>query len=126
MAKQTTRPRRKVSGARYIGYRKKKAYELSGTPTLTKLGPEKNKTTRILGGNKKTRLLHTNIINLYDPKTKKYKKTQIKTVIENPANRQFIRRNILTKGAIVETEAGKAKITSRPGQEGTLNAVLIK
>ena len=37
-----------------------------------------------------------------------------------------VRRNILTKGAIIETDAGKAKITNRPGQEGTVNAVLVE
>jgi len=47
-------------------------------------------------------------------------------VLENPANRHFVRRNILTKGTIIETVKGKAKITGRPGQEGMVNAVLIK
>ena len=46
-------------------------------------------------------------------------------VIENPSNPHLVRRNILTKGAVVETKLGKAKVTSRPGQEGTLNGVLI-
>ena len=46
-------------------------------------------------------------------------------VVENPANRHFVRRNIMTKGTVIETEKGKARITSRPGQDGTINAVLI-
>ncbi|MEK6949175.1 MAG: 30S ribosomal protein S8e, partial [Nanoarchaeota archaeon] len=49
----------------------------------------------------------------------------IKTISGNPANRHFVRRNIMTKGAIIETEKGKARITSRPGQDGAVNAVLI-
>jgi len=57
---------------------------------------------------------------------KKIEKTKIKSVIENKANPQYIRRNIITKGAVIETELGKAKVTSRPGQHGILNAVLIK
>ena len=51
---------------------------------------------------------------------------KIKTVIESPDNRHYARENVLTKGAIIDTEAGKARITSRPGQEGVVNAVLIE
>ena len=54
------------------------------------------------------------------------KKTEIKRVIENKANLQFVRRNIITKGAIIETELGNAKVTSSPGQVGIVNAILIK
>ena len=46
-------------------------------------------------------------------------------VVENKANKDFVRMNILTKGAIIETDLGKAKITSRPGQSGSINAILI-
>lgn len=56
----------------------------------------------------------------------KTKKVKIKNVLENPANRHYARENIITKGAIVDTEAGKARITSRPGQDGSANAVLVK
>lgn len=31
----------------------------------------------------------------------------------------------MNKGAIIETKIGKARITSRPGQSGTINAILI-
>ena len=65
-------------------------------------------------------------MSLYDPKAKKCSKATIKNVSGNPANRHFVRRNIITKGAVVETDKGKARITSRPGQEGTINAVLIE
>ena len=46
-------------------------------------------------------------------------------VIENSANPNYVRRNIITKGAIVETPEGNAKVTSRPGQDGVLNGILI-
>ncbi len=125
MAISQARPRRKVTGSRYVDFRKKKSYELGRDPTFTKLGPEKKKKIRIRSGDQKEVILSTDTINLIDPKTKKSSKVKIKTVLENPANRHFVRRNILTKGTIIETEKGKAKITSRPGQEGTINAVLI-
>ena len=56
----------------------------------------------------------------------KIKKLKILNVIENPANPHLVRQNIITKGCIIETEMGKARITSRPGQSGVLNAVLIE
>jgi small subunit ribosomal protein S8e len=80
---------------------------------------------RVRGGNTKTRLLSFNAINVYDPKTKKSAKAKIVKVLENRASPHFVRRNILTKGTIVETDKGKARILSRPGQEGSCNAVLI-
>jgi small subunit ribosomal protein S8e len=125
MAITQSRSKRKVTSGKYQKYRKKRVHELGSLPTHTKLAERKSKIVRGVGGNKKARLLSTTIANVYDPKTKKYKKAKIKTILENPANRHFVRRNIITKGTIIDTEAGKAKITSRPGQDGTVNAVLI-
>ena len=59
------------------------------------------------------------------PEENKNVTAKIERVIGNPANRHFIRRNILTKGTIIKTDKGKAKITSRPGQDGVINAVKI-
>jgi len=125
MAISQKRANRKPTGALYRTHQKKKKLELGSSPTHTKVHKTKRKSIRILGGNTKQRLLNADVLNLYDPKTKKHKKVKIKTILENNANRHFVRRNILTKGAVVDTEAGKAKITSRPGQEGTLNGVLV-
>jgi small subunit ribosomal protein S8e len=55
-----------------------------------------------------------------------FKKSKIKLVKENPANRNFARMNVITKGAIIETEDGMARVTSRPSRDGTVNAILIK
>lgn len=125
MAISQARPKRKQSGARYRAYRKKKLHELGRLPTLTKLGKVKTKKIRTMGGNRKIRLLTGNMANVLDKKTNKIKKVAIKAVLENPANRHFVRRNILTKGTVIDTELGKARITSRPGQEGIINAELI-
>jgi small subunit ribosomal protein S8e len=46
-------------------------------------------------------------------------------VIENTANPNYVRQNIITKGSIIGTEKGNAKVTSRPGQHGVVNAVLM-
>ncbi len=125
MAIIQSRPRRSITGSRYVAYRKKKLYETGSPPTMTKLAATRRKTTRVLGGNFKQKLFSSEFVNLADPKSKKIEKVKIITVVENPANTHFVRRNILTKGTVVETEKGKARITSRPGQEGTVNAVLI-
>ena len=125
MALSQARPRRKETGGRYIAYRKKKQYELGREPSFTKLGKKRRQVIRTMGSNRKLRLLSADTANLFDPKTKAFKQVKIKTITDNPANRHFIRRNIMTKGAVVETELGKARITSRPGQDGVINAVLI-
>lgn len=125
MARSQERSRRKVTGSRYVALRKKKSYEIGRDPTLTKLGEQKKKTIRTRAGDKKEVILTADTINVLDPKTKKSSKIKIQKVIENPANRHFVRRNILTKGTILETEKGKVKITSRPGQEGAINAIIV-
>ena len=126
MAISQHKAKKSPSGAKYKAWRKKKQFELGSSPTLTKIAKTKRKWTRKLGGSRKTRLLSADTANLLDPKTGKATKVKIKNVDSNPANRYFVRRNIITKGSIIETEKGKAKVTSRPGQEGTVNAVLVK
>ncbi len=120
-----SRSKRKFTGGRYKFYRKKKLYEKGNLPSLTKIGKKDLKNIRTKGGNIKIRLFHAEIANLLDTKTKTYSKAKILTVVDNPANRHYVRRNIITKGTIIDTEKGKAKVTSRPGQDGTVNAVLI-
>ncbi len=126
MAITSQRSKRKVTGGVYKSYRKKRVFELMGQPVLTKLAPRKTKFVRGVGGNTKQKICSADEINVYDSKSKKYSKEKIKTIVENNANRHFVRRNIMTKGAIVETAKGKVKITSRPGQVGVLQGVLVK
>jgi small subunit ribosomal protein S8e len=47
-------------------------------------------------------------------------------VVRNPANPDYNRRGVITKGTIIRTEKGLAKIVSRPGQYGSLSAILIE
>ena len=120
------RGKRKPTGGLYRPSHKKKLRWKGSEPTLTHIGDRKVRVDRVRGGNKKTRLLRTRKANVIDPTTGKAVVAEIKNVIENPANRHYSRRNIITKGAIIETNIGKARVTNRPGQEGTVNAVLIK
>lgn len=119
-----TKKGKKITGGRYVKSRKKKKSELPGQKRTVKLGEEKRKKVKVRGGNEKVFLLKGQTINLLVDK--KNKKTTIKNVIETPSNRFFARQNILTKGTVVETGLGKAKITNRPTQEGNINGILIK
>ena len=88
------------------------------------VGENKKHAKRTKGGGKKMMMLNANIANIIVKG--KAQKTKITSVVENKADSQFVRRNIITKGAVVQTELGKARVTSRPGQDGTVNAVLIE
>ncbi|MBS3153663.1 30S ribosomal protein S8e [Candidatus Woesearchaeota archaeon] len=126
MAITQERPKRKVSGGRYRDLRKKRLRDTGRLPAYTRIEKRNSIFLRTMGGNSKQAQLSSNIANVYDPSSKKYTKTKILTVVHSEANRHFVRRNIMTKGAVIKTEIGDAKITSRPGQEGAINAVLIK
>jgi len=117
---------RKITGGKYHKQKKKKQYALPGVERKVKLRETKQKKLRARGGNKKTVLLSSDFANIINPSTKKAKKAKITNVLETPANRFLARQNILVKSAIIETELGKAKITNRPSQEGSVEAVLIK
>lgn len=125
MAIYQKRSKRKNTGGSYKYIGKKKIANIGDVPTYTKLGERKLKTKREKGGSLKYLLLSANKINVTNPKTKKSQVTEIVSILESPASRDFIRRGIITKGSILETKLGKVKITSRPGQEGALNGVLI-
>jgi small subunit ribosomal protein S8e len=115
---------RKETGGRYHASRKKRLHERPGQARVTKLGDNKRKSTKITGGNRKVFLLKAKFMNLLE--NGKIIKAEIKNVIETPSNRFFARQNILTKGTIVETDKGKAKITNRPTQEGVVNGIPVK
>jgi small subunit ribosomal protein S8e len=115
---------KKISGGKYTKNRKKKKFELVGQKRIVKLGEEKRKAKKTRGGDKKIYLLKSETINILNKD--KTQKTKIKNVLETPSNRFLARQNILTKGTIVETELGKAKITNRPSQEGNINGILIE
>lgn len=118
---------RKETGGRVRLARKKRKYEMGRDPILPVIAEEETKKKiRVRGGNVKVRVIGAKYANVTDPESGKTKKVEIKDVLENPANPHYVRRDIITKGSIIETEMGKALVTSRPGQHGEINAVLIK
>jgi len=120
------RSKRKSTGGLLKRHRNPKKIQMGSLPTKTTIAPLKLKKKKIRGGSVKTRIISSDQINVFDKKTKKFKKAKIISVLKNPANHNFVRRAIMTKGAILKTEAGNVKITSRPGQDPVLNGVLIQ
>lgn len=115
---------RKPSGARNTATRPRKLAQHGSNATLTGIGKKRTRLKRGRGGLKKTSLLSSEVINLFDSKTKKHSKAKIKQVKESNANRNYVRRNIIVRGTIIDTDKGLAVVTNRPGQDGTINGVL--
>lgn len=120
------RSRRKPTGALLKSARGKRKYELGRPPIETKVGIEKKKIVRTKGGNSKIKLFSIDNINVVNPKTGKIENVPIKNVEVNHCSVEYSRRGIITKGAILNTRIGFVKVTSRPGQDGILNGILVK
>ncbi|MEM1506951.1 MAG: 30S ribosomal protein S8e [Candidatus Bathyarchaeia archaeon] len=118
--------KRKPTGGKRKPYREKRKYERGSFPTETILGEHRVRVSRRRGGNIKVRLVSTKWVNVSDPETGETKRVEIIRVIRNPANVDYDRRGVITRGCLVETPIGTAKITSRPGQNGVLNAILVE
>ncbi len=126
MALWQGKSRRTRSGGRFRLHRGKKKFEIGREKQFTRVGPTSLKKARTRGDNVKVRMLTAEYANVMDKKTQKVSKSKIVTVTTNPANPNYVQRNIINKGATIETEAGLAIVTSRPGQDGAVNAVLIE
>jgi small subunit ribosomal protein S8e len=121
MVRVQSKSKRKPSGARYKSKIIKKRQHLIGRiPAMTKIGKDKIQKIRTRSNNLKLRALSIEKVNLYNPKSKAYSLEVIKTVIESPADKNFVRRNIITKGTIITTAKGNARVTNRPGQDGIM------
>jgi small subunit ribosomal protein S8e len=117
--------KRKPTGGKKRPYRGKRKFEQGSFPVETVLGEPKRKIERRRGGNIKIKVLSEKYACVTDLKTGKTEKAEILRVIKNPANVDYNRRGVITKGAIIETSLGLARVTSRPGQNGVINAVSI-
>jgi len=117
--------KKKPSGGRKRTCRKKRKFEQGSFPAETILGETKRKVKRRKGGNIKVKVLRDKYACVTDPKSGKTEKVEVKRVIRNPVNVDYDRRGVITKGAIIETPKGLARVTSRPGQHGVINAILI-
>ncbi len=124
MSSQSHIRKRKLTGGKKRAYRTKKLYEAGGYPAETTLGEPRRKIKKGIGGNIKIKALSDKFASVTDPKSGKTEKTEIIRVVKNVANVDYNRRGVITKGAEIETGLGLAKVTSRPGADGIINAVL--
>lgn len=119
--------RKKVSagtGGRKAKFRDKKLAHVGGGFTATKVSEKEDRyLKRGRGGNAKVKARRTGFVNvLMEGKTKKAK---ILSVVESH-NPQYARQNIITRGAILNTDVGKVRVTNRVGQDGVVNGILVK
>ena len=122
--KDQGRSARKRTGGRLKHASKKKRHQLGREPAETTVGDPRFQIIDARGTEDKLRALSTNVAQLADGG--ETTEVEIEDVVENPANVNYARRNIITKGAIIETSEGQARVTSRPGQVGQVNAVALE
>ena len=115
----------KITGGRRIPLRIRRKYETDRYPNEPTNGAQITITRRVRGNNKKTALKSIDFVNLSTGESK-VKKIKIIKVLENDTNNDYKRRGIITKGAILETQEGKCRVVSKPGQNGIVNAILLK
>ncbi len=115
----------KITGGRRDPLRIRRKYETDRYPNEPINGAQVTVTRRIRGSNQKTALKSIDFVNLATGEAK-VKKTKIIKVLDNSTNNDYKRRGIITKGAILETAEGKCRVVSKPGQNGIVNAILLK
>ena len=114
----------KITGGRRHVLRSRRKYEIDRFPNEALIGDQITITRKVRGKNTKTSIKTIDSVNLaIDSKVKRVK---IIKVLENATNNDYQRRGVISKGAILETEEGKCRVVSRPGQHGTVNAILVK
>ena len=116
--------KRKLTGGARKRNRTRRAFEKDGYAAEPILGATENYKRRMRGGSLKTSLRLAEFANVRDLSSGKTSKVKITRVLRNPANRDYERRGVITRGALIDTELGNAKVTSRPSQDGVINAVL--
>ncbi|MBI3858844.1 MAG: 30S ribosomal protein S8e [Thaumarchaeota archaeon] len=117
--------KRKATGGRSRPQRGRRAFERDGYAIEPVVGETSMRASRRRGGSVSTGLVSADMANVSDG-TGKGVRSKILRVKKSPANRDYERRGVITRGAVIETEAGEAMVTSRPTDDGVVNAVLTK
>jgi small subunit ribosomal protein S8e len=115
--------KRKATGGKSRAARGRRAFERDGYAIEPLVGPTASRPSRLRGGTWSTGLVFSDAANVSDPAGKTVK-SKILRVKKSPANRDYERRGVITRGAVLETEAGEAVVTSKPTDDGVVNAVL--
>ena len=115
----------KITGGIRHPLKTRQKFQIDRYPNEALMGEQETATRKTRGNNRKTALKTVNHVNLVLPDAK-IKRSKIIRVLENQTNNDYQRRGVITKGAILETEYGKCKVVSRPGQNGVINAILVE
>jgi len=115
--------KRKPTGGRSRPHRGRRAFEKDGYAIEPLVGPAARRPIYRRGGHATAGVIFADFANVSDP-SGKATKSKIIRVKKSPANRDYERRGVITKGAVLETEAGEAVVSSRPTADGVVNAVL--
>ena len=118
--------KRKPTGGRRHKGRGRRAYENDGYPLEPVVGAPTKRISRTRGGAISVGVSSVDFANVADRANHRVVRAKILRVKASPANRDYARRGVITRGATVETEVGEAKVVSRPSDDGAVNAVLIK
>ena len=117
--------KRKHTGGLIKHTRSRRSDEKDSFSVDTLLGDHSIRVKNSRGGNVKISLVSDNSVNVNDKSTNSSKKVAITRVLKNPSNRDYERRGVITRGAILDTELGKVRVLSRPGQSGIIDGILI-
>lgn len=116
--------KKKITGGRKKSYRSKRGFEAGGSASETSLGTSSRTVRKVRSGILKAKLFSDKYVNVADRTENVTKRAEVLRVISNPVSADYNRRKVMTKGTLIETSLGEAVITSRPGQDGVINAVL--
>ena len=115
--------KRRPTGGRSRSYRGRRAYEKDGYAIEPMVGVASRRFIHRRGGHVTSGAITADFANVTDGKGKTTR-SKIIRVKSSPANRDYERRGVITRGAILETAAGEAVVTSRPTADGVVNAAL--
>lgn len=118
--------KRKKTGGKKRAFRTHRVYEQGRQPVETLFGETQRKEVKGISRISKIKLVKADYVNVSNPETGITERLEILNVVSNPAKADYNRRGVITKGTIVRTEKGLAKIVSRPGQDGSLSAVVYE
>ena len=128
--------KKKTTGGRRTSIRRRdkrlalRGGEFADTRMADAGADEKRAVVKGRGRSVKRKLKVSKFAGVTDPKTSKTVQAEIVSVDENAANRHYKRRNVITKGAIIGVKIGGAEksaiVTSRPGQQGSVSALLLE
>jgi ribosomal protein eS8 len=131
MVEWKKKSRRKITGGinHSVNRKTKSLSEKGGTFSKTTVDEKDQRhKTKTIGGSNKLKITKASTVTV--SQGNKSTKAKILDVISNPADKHFVRQKVITKGTVVKAKLGEKevsiKITSRPGQSGSVSGVIVK